>query len=110
LQPYVENAIVHGLRYKKSGAGIVALYMKKETDHVSIVIDDNGIGRTKAKEFSKHNSGTHQSIGLNVTGKRIELLKLTNGEKISISITDLHEGEEPGTRVSIQLPLQFKFK
>jgi len=110
LQPYVENAIVHGLRHKESGGGIVALYIKKKADHVAIVIEDNGIGRAKARAIGKHNSGTHQPIGLNITGKRIDLLKLTNGDNISLTITDLCEGEEPGTRVLIQLPLEFKFR
>jgi len=109
LQPYVENAIVHGLRHKENGHGLVTVCVKKETDHVSIVIEDNGIGRARAMEFDRNNGRAHQPIGLNVTGKRIELLKLTNGDNVSIHITDLHAGEETGTRVVIKFPLEFRF-
>ena len=109
LQPYVENAIVHGLRHKELGEGLLYISMKKDVSHVSITIEDNGVGRSKAKQFNQENKKPHQPIGMNVTGKRIDLLRMINSGNVDIHIMDLHAGEETGTRVTIHLPIDFKF-
>ena len=105
IQPYVENAIVHGLRHKESGQGRLGIHVRKEGNYVLITIEDNGIGRTRAKEFNQENRKPHQPIGMNVTGKRIDLLRMINLYKVGIDISDPEKGEDTGTRVTITLPL-----
>jgi len=109
IQPYVENAIVHGLRHKEQGVGELLINVKKEHAYVQIVIEDNGIGRARAIELNMENNRPHQPIGMNVTGKRIDLLKMVYLYKVGVDISDLYPLKEKGTRVIIKLPLDFRF-
>jgi ligand-binding sensor domain-containing protein len=107
LQPYVENAIVHGLRHKESGEGKLSIRVMRQLNKVSIIVTDNGIGRAKGIRHNEENRRPHQPIGMKVTAKRIDLLKMINLNNVSIQIADLNSGEEPGTTVTITLPLDF---
>ncbi|MFT3933111.1 MAG: histidine kinase [Chitinophagaceae bacterium] len=97
IQPYVENAIVHGLR-NLDGGGKLQISIEKEDEHLRFTIEDNGIGR-KATENRFH---THQPYGIEMSRNRVELF---NGdEKIPVIITDLEENGRPtGTRVVVVL-------
>jgi LytS/YehU family sensor histidine kinase len=103
IQPYVENAIWHGLLHKKTG-GDLKIEFKKGDDIVICIIEDNGIGRKKSSiiKQSLHNE-VHTSSGMDITEKRlINLSHLTN-KKYSVKIIDLYDGTEAlGTRVEIQ--------
>ncbi len=105
LQPYVENAIRHGL-LNKDGNRSLKLSIKVKPEQLIISIDDNGIGRERAS-FLRKNELKTQSFGMNINKERVELLSLTNDLSINIEIIDkkLPDGTASGTKVLIYLPL-----
>ncbi|HSH65944.1 MAG TPA: histidine kinase, partial [Bacteroidia bacterium] len=106
LQPYIENAIWHGLMPLKNKKGAISLTIKNEKDCLKITISDNGVGRKASDQIKKkivHRS--HKSVGMELTGKRIELFGQEN--KFSIQIIDNYDdnGIATGTTVEIILPM-----
>ena len=106
IQPQLENAIWHGLRYKDS-MGLLTLTVKPDGNHLKVVIEDNGIGLTKSKELKTRHQKEHRSRGLNNTQERINLLNSLYHTDISISITE-KEGTESGVIVRLLFPLMNK--
>lgn len=106
LQPYVENAILHGLRHKP-GKGNIIICIGKQDRQLRCEIDDDGIGRGKAAQFKRPSVKAHKSIGTQVTEERIRLLKSTDGAGASIQFIDKTgaNGEAAGTKVILSLPL-----
>ncbi|MEL6633181.1 MAG: two-component regulator propeller domain-containing protein [Bacteroidota bacterium] len=107
IQPFIENAFVHGLMHK-STAGELKISIKDDpTMRVLIcLIEDNGIGRAKAKELSAWRKG-HQSIGISNTMQRLEVLgRLLNNDHFRYEVEDLYNeaGSPLGTRVHIWIP------
>ena len=108
LQPFVENAIVHGLRHKEKSGGLLTVSIRLQKSHILIRIEDNGIGRAKSLELNRENATVHNPTGLRLTHKRIDLLNQMNAGNVSIDIENLSFEEETGTRVIIKLPLLFR--
>ncbi|MFV0310442.1 MAG: histidine kinase [Dysgonomonas sp.] len=106
IQPQLENAIWHGLRYK-DGMGLLTLTVKPDGNHLKVVIEDNGIGLTKSTELKTKHHKEHRSRGLNNTQERINLLNSLYHTDISISITE-KEGKESGVIVRLLFPLMNK--
>ena len=104
LQPYVENAIRHGINNKKDGAGIIQINILKQNDNLICEIIDNGIGRKAAMEFKTSNAIEYQSKGMELTAKRIQLLNKNVGEDIVIKIEDV-EPPNMGTKVTLFIPI-----
>jgi LytS/YehU family sensor histidine kinase len=105
LQPFVENAIWHGLM-QKEGEGTITIEIKKEDEEfLNISITDDGIGREKAAEL-KSKSATHKSHGLKVTSQRIEMMNKLNSSGARVNILDLkdEQGNATGTRVELVIP------
>ena len=107
LQPYVENAIWHGIMPKKEGGQIsIDFNLIKNETYLLIKIQDNGIGRQKSGELNLQNSFKHISHGTRITGKRIDLINENFPNKAAINIKDLYENNRAvGTLVSIEIPL-----
>lgn len=108
LQPYVENAIWHGLVNKK-GSKKLMITMSEISGKVEIVIHDNGVGRSASKFLNDKNVSEHKSFGMQITKERIENNRTIQG--MSIQIADLYNSSktEPiGTEVKIVLPLKTK--
>ncbi len=105
VQPYIENAIKHGLLHKKTNRELT-LNFEKENTYLIIKIDDNGIGRKKSEELNKIKNRQHTSFAMNANKKRIDILKNTYKE-IDLQIIDKYSdlGEPSGTKVIIKLPL-----
>ncbi|MBN2522297.1 MAG: tetratricopeptide repeat protein [Bacteroidales bacterium] len=101
FQPYIENAIWHGLS-KISNRGNLRLSFKKEKNKILCIIEDNGIGRKSANI-----DANHKSLGLEISGKRIQLINTLFRTEISPVIKDLKEETDgrKGTRVEFQLPI-----
>jgi ligand-binding sensor domain-containing protein/two-component sensor histidine kinase len=110
LQPYVENAIVHGLRNKENEKGTLFVSIEKDEDKVIITIEDNGVGRKKSMLLNAENKKSHEHLGMKVTNKRIDLLRLINHNKVGFYINDITNEDETGTRVTIALPYYLKFE
>ncbi len=102
LQPYVENAVWHGLRYK-SEKGILSIHFQKKTSHsIEIIITDNGIGRKKSKELKTLNQKLQRSRGMGNIKKRIAILNKMYKDKVDVFISDLEDNTE-GTQVKLLL-------
>ena len=102
IQPYVENAILHGIMHKETMGRVVITFTLFAT-WLEIIIEDDGVGRERSKYYKKNSN--HHSLSMEITNKRLQ--KLKKDEHAGISIVDLkNENEEPsGTRVIIEIPL-----
>ncbi|WP_343670664.1 tetratricopeptide repeat protein [Chitinophaga sp.] len=111
IQPYVENAIWHGLVHK-SGKGLLEIAVSLSDRTLTCQVTDNGIGRKKAMEIKEKKGQTHRSMGMKVTEGRIDLIrKINNTKEATVSITDLedNDGKATGTMVTLVLPVEFIF-
>ncbi len=106
LQPYVENAILHGL-YNKEGKGKLIIKVASHKENTIIfVVEDNGIGREEARKIKEANQiHNHKSVGMVLTKERLDIINKTNN--ISVNIIDLTEkdGSAAGTRIEIFVEL-----
>ncbi len=109
IQPYVENAVWHGLMHKKDGnQGKVELIISKEEESLLCVIEDNGIGREKAAALRAQKTGNRKrSMGMQITQDRIEMINKLYSTNTTMKIIDLHdnEGNATGTRVELVIPV-----
>lgn len=108
LQPYVENAIWHGLMHKEEGGHIeINASMQNEGSLLEINIADNGIGRVMAAQLKSKKVKNHNSYGMKATSERIALINQIYKTGAKVMINDLvdHEGKPAGTQVTIQLPV-----
>lgn len=105
IQPYVENAIWHGIMNLGESAqrkGLLQLSFEKKGSMIVCIIEDNGVGRKKATIMEKDRSPQRKSYGMDIAKKRLELLQKENGKIPEIKIEDLYENEmATGTRVTI---------
>lgn len=103
IQPFVENAIHHGLLNKISGSKELLVEVTANNNRVHYLIEDNGVGRAKADGYRQLNKPMHQSMGMQITAERINLMNLDGTG--SVTITDLYNehNEACGTRVTIEL-------
>ncbi len=105
IQPYVENAIIHGL-LPKQGTGKISITLQKQQDTILCTIEDNGIGRENSKQFQK-NRVQHKSMGMSITQERLDILNAGFNSNISCEVIDLFDkGEPAGTRVQLIIPLE----
>ncbi len=106
IQPYIENAILHGMAHKKS-RGMIQVCIKPMNDGLECVVDDNGVGRKRAGKLRSKTVASHQSMGLKVTEERLQLISQRSGKETRVTVIDkVDDANEPtGTRVVIQLPL-----
>ncbi len=107
IQPYIENAILHGLGPKKDGQGRIEINFSVENNLLRCTVKDNGVGRKKAREIKESMGLGHHSMGMSITEERLSLLNRDGKSKVSSTITDLYgEQQEPiGTLVEINVPL-----
>ncbi|MEM7035874.1 MAG: tetratricopeptide repeat protein [Bacteroidota bacterium] len=103
LQPFVENAILHGLAPRGAG-GKLEIRLRRDGEALACTISDNGIGRAAAK--GRRREG-HQPMGLSITRRRLELLAQQGGTEVRFDIEDLHDGagKPAGTRVNLHIPV-----
>ena len=103
IQPFVENAIHHGLLNKEDSDKALKLEVAVENNYIKYVVEDNGVGRAKAEEYRNLNKPGHQSLGLQITRDRIHLFN--QNENGSVKIIDLFDKDERpvGTRIEILL-------
>ena len=103
LQPYIENAIWHGLRYKKS-KGKLVVDVRKKGDVVDILIEDNGIGRKESMALKTVNQKQHKPTGMKNTAQRMKIIENLYQTKYSIEVLDAFPSEEDkGTQVHLQI-------
>ncbi|TXF90385.1 tetratricopeptide repeat protein [Neolewinella aurantiaca] len=103
LQPFVENAIWHGLRYRPSG-GQLSVDVERDAESVLIRITDNGIGRNQSAKLKTKNQLSHKSTGMETTAQRLDLINAYYGKNFSVEVEDAFPGTEfPGTLVRLRV-------
>ena len=104
LQPYVENAIRHGMRFLENKKGQININVKKENNFIVCEIDDNGIGREKAAALKSKMHVEYQSKGMNISRRRAELYNIEQ------MVTDKKDqsGNASGTTITVKIPVDFK--
>jgi len=102
IQPYVENAIHHGLRHRYDNKGLLRIHAHLQGQQLLFTIEDNGIGRKKSAELKAFNNKEHNSYGMRLSSERVQLFNAAPG---NITITDLIDaaGNAAGTKVTITL-------
>ena len=109
LQPYVENAIWHGLSLKDE-RGHLSVAIQREKNSLLCIIDDDGIGRKKSAEAHATNL-PKTSLAMNISSQRIAWIQQDEGLAANVNITDKYDGEvSTGTKVLLTLPLIIKPK
>ncbi|MGV6861838.1 MAG: sensor histidine kinase [Putridiphycobacter sp.] len=108
IQPFIENALIHGLLHKKGKKELSITFELK--NELICTIQDNGIGRQKAKEIKTRQKNSQKSFSGNALKKRFEILKEHFGGNLGFSYLDLGKSEEPeGTVVIIKMPFKRNF-
>ena len=107
IQPYVENAVIHGLKSKKE-KGELIIKFRQINSSIRCTIIDNGVGYRSSIETK--NGKKHKSLGIAITKERIELLS-SNDKLAEVKIIDIKEEEhsKTGTRVEIILPMEVNY-
>ena len=109
IQPYIENAIWHGLMHKREGTkGLVQLKLNKQNGSLKCIVEDNGIGREKAMEIrARKVTRRKKSMGMRITHDRIQMINKMFDSKTSVEIFDLKDntGQPTGTRVELYIPI-----
>lgn len=105
VQPFVENAIVHGVSSIQNG--IINIGFDIQEDHLTAVVSDNGLGREKAMEIRQKLSPQHKSTALKVVEERLALFEALG--KLTINDLRNQQGDACGTEVRITLPVKHVF-
>jgi len=98
LQPYIENSIWHGLRYKEEKGFLNIDLIQKDKETIEITITDNGIGRKKSAALKTTNQKKQKSKGMGNIKKRVAILNDMYRDKVDVHISDL-ESDGTGTKV-----------
>ncbi len=101
IQPYIENAVWHGLRYKNE-KGKLLLHFYKQNGNMVAEITDNGIGRKRSAELKTQNQKKHNSTGLKNIEERLSIINKVYKLNYRVQIEDCQDN---GTRVSVYLPI-----
>jgi len=107
LQPFVENAIIHGMNPKVT-TGLITVNFSIKGDSLVCVVTDNGIGINKSKAMKESLVSMHKSMALDITRKRLEMLETSTTQKSEVLIEEIVEdGKILGTKAMLVLPLQY---
>jgi ligand-binding sensor domain-containing protein/putative methionine-R-sulfoxide reductase with GAF domain len=106
VQPFVENAMLHGIMHREDG-GKVDIHFILHKEWLEISIEDNGVGRAKSAIYKSDTSEVHHSIGIEVATKRLQVLKRNEDTPAGIVIIDLVDDKKEGigTKVIIEIPI-----
>jgi ligand-binding sensor domain-containing protein len=107
IQPYVENAIWHGLLHRNEPGGKLDIRLWKNNETLYIEIEDNGVGRDEAKRLKSKTATKQKSHGMKITAERMDIVNKVYNVDAGVTITDLkNAGDQKGTRVLITLKYQ----
>ena len=106
IQPFVENAILHGL-VPKEGVGSIEVNFDVANNQLICTITDNGIGISQSKKLKENSVKAHQSMALEITKKRLEIMEATIAKSAQIEIQELNDENTSGTKVTLRLPIQY---
>ncbi len=112
LQPFVENAIWHGLMHKEEN-GLVSISFRVKNDILHCTVSDNGVGRSAAANAGSKSSQAHKSMGIQITRERLALINgELNDEKVVFNIEDMIDetGQPSGTKVILSIRFQQNYE
>ena len=107
LQPYVENAVWHGLMHREQGGMIHIEVTQPHENTLHVVITDNGIGRKAAADLKSKSATKKKSLGMQMTTERIDLINQNLKNQTQVQVIDLEntEGVALGTKVIIEIQI-----
>ncbi|MFT3947365.1 MAG: histidine kinase [Agriterribacter sp.] len=107
IQPFVENAIWHGLLHKETTGHLYITFSRKIQNILQCTIEDDGVGREKAKELKSKSTSTKRSLGMKLTEDRLSLLNRQRLLDATVEVFDLKDrsGEATGTKVILKIPV-----
>lgn len=105
IQPYIENAIWHGLRYKED-KGFLKVELLKKDGYILAKVTDNGIGRKKSLEMKTKHQKQNNSTGIKNITNRLDIINEIYKTKYTVNIGDLNKKDESGTVVEIKIPYE----
>ena len=103
LQPYIENAVWHGLRYKTEKGKLEINIIQNAEAEIKISIVDDGVGREKSKSFKTKNQLKQNSKGMSNIKKRVSILNEMYHDKVDVFIDDYQDLEDKGTKVVVTI-------
>jgi sensor histidine kinase YesM len=108
MQPFIENAIWHGLHPNEEHQGKISISFSLENEMLHCVISDNGIGISGSMAMKENNSGNRKSFGIELTRQRLQLANNGQNKTHGISFTELKDesGKIAGTSVHIDIPVK----
>jgi LytS/YehU family sensor histidine kinase len=108
-QPFIENAIEHGIRHKET-TGKISIRFMLEDSLIRFEVEDDGIGRERAREIEHSRNINHRSMSTSITHDRLFALNKKQRKKIKMEIVDLKDdqGNACGTKVSFGIPVVVK--
>lgn len=106
LQPFLENALWHGLSSsKKTNKSIYLNVFKTKPDYITITITDNGIGRAASSNIKENKLLKRKSVGIDLTQQRLENFSKNYTNNYKLNIEDLFENDKAsGTKITIEIP------
>jgi LytS/YehU family sensor histidine kinase len=106
IQPYIENAIWHGLVHRQD-KGLVKITIQQKDNVLIISIEDNGIGQQKAAEIKSKTGANHKSFGMKINAERLGIIKKLYYIDAKITFNDLQNIDKTpaGTRVIVEIPM-----
>ena len=108
LQPYVENAIIHGVA-PKEGKGFIKIDFTQKDEQLICVIEDDGVGIDTSRELKKNSVNVHQSMALDISKKRLKTLEELEKQTVNLKTEELKDenNNSRGTRITLELPLNY---
>jgi len=107
LQPFIENAINHGIRYLEGKGNIWLNFDLLNSAYLKCIIDDDGVGRKKSKAIRERSLKGYKPRGIQIVEERLETLSFINELKVEVKIIDKEElGVPTGTRIEIIIPIE----
>jgi sensor histidine kinase YesM len=109
LQPFVENAVIHGIQHKKDG--IISIKITKEDNMIRYVVEDNGIGRQRSVQIETGEAKKRESLGMKITEERLNIINQLKKVKAAMNIFDLKDAKNQpeGVRIELLLPFEQAF-
>lgn len=110
IQPFVENAIKHGIELKEGEGNVSIKFNKKNQHQIEVIIEDNGLGRKAVGEIYKERKSNHLSFSTNITKERIKNLNTHSASQFTELTEDIIENHKiEGTRVTLNIPVKSLF-
>lgn len=106
LQPFIENAVLHGIQNLENKNGLIEVSLKKDRGLLMVCISDNGVGRVKAQSIKDQKSNKYNSIAIPNVKERLQTMKQNGFSDVKIDIVDLEENSvSRGTQVNLTISL-----